>query len=141
MRSQIVRSKRWLLPASAVLACAIAAVVPWSTRVDIPVIVEPAGFARVFSPRPARITAIHAVQGQTIEAGTALISLTSDELGHDIHVAETEIARVKAQLARRTADDSDRENSVIQARELASLQVKLQGLHQEEVELLPEVLE
>jgi putative peptide zinc metalloprotease protein len=135
MRSDIALSKRWLIPACLAVVSGVAAIVPWSRTVDIPVIVEPAQLARTYAPRAARITAVHVAQGQSVEAGTPLVSLISDQLQHDIQVSGTEIGRIKAQLARLTADDSDRENSVIFLRELASQQIKLAGLHKEEAEL------
>ena len=135
MRRQIALHKRWLIPASLALICAVASVVPWSTAISIPVVVEPSQLARTYSPRPATITAVHVSQNQIVAAGAPLVSLISDQLEHDIQIAGTEIARLKAQLARLTADDSDRENSVIFARELASHQIKLQGLDKEKAEL------
>jgi putative peptide zinc metalloprotease protein len=135
MRNQIAVSRRWLFPAGFALAGAIAAIVPWSTRIDIPVIVEPSRLARTYAAKPATIIAVHAEQGQTVAAGALLVSLSSDQLQHDVQIVETEIARLKAQLARLTADDADRENSGVIARELASQQIKLQGLHKEEAEL------
>ncbi len=135
MRRQIALQKRWLIPASVALICALAGVVPWSTAISIPVVVEPSQLARTYAPRPATITAVHVSQNQIVAAGAPLVSLISDQLEHDIQIAGTEIARLKAQLARLTADDSDRENSVIFARELASQQIKLQGLEKEKAEL------
>jgi putative peptide zinc metalloprotease protein len=135
LRPQIFRSKRWLMPAGLTFLCAAAAVIPWSTRIDIPVVVEPSALARVYPPKPATIRAVYAAQGQYIEAGARLISMTSHQLQHDIRIVETQIARVKAQLARLTADDADRENSAVLMREFSSQQAKLQGLRKEEAEL------
>ena len=135
MRQYISRSRRWLIPAGLAGLGALAAVLPWSTRIDIPVIVEPASFARMYAPRAAFIEAVYVAQGQTVEAGAPLVLLHSDQLQHDIQIVETEIARAKAQLARLTVDDADRENRVVIGRELASQQSKLQGLHNEEGEL------
>jgi putative peptide zinc metalloprotease protein len=135
MRHQIARSRRWLIPAGFASVGVLAACVPWSTRIDMPVVVEPSNFARVYAPRAATISAINVTQGQAVEADTILVTLHSDELEHYIRLAETEIARVKAQLARLTADDTDRENRVVLARELASAASKLQGLRKEVAEL------
>lgn len=135
LRPQIFKSKRWLIPAGFTVLGAAAAVIPWSTRIDIPVVVEPSALARVYPPKPATIQAVYAAQGQFVEAGARLISLTSHQLLQDIRMAETQISRVKAQLARLTADDQDRENNGVLMREFSSLQTKLQGLKREEAEL------
>jgi putative peptide zinc metalloprotease protein len=135
MRSDIGRSKRWLIPAGVAFAVLVAAVVPWSRSINIPVIVEPAQLARSYAPRAARVSALHVSQGQLVEAGALLVTLISDQLQQDVRIAEIEIARIRAQLARLTADERDRENSVIFSRELASQQIKLQGLHKEQAEL------
>jgi putative peptide zinc metalloprotease protein len=135
MRRQITKSKRWLLPAGLALGILFAAIVPWSTRVDIPVIIESAELAHIYPPRPALITSMHVVQGQAVEAGAELLSLSSDQLKHDIVIAANGVARVKAQLARLTADDTDRENNAVLMRELSALQAQLNGLRAEEEEL------
>lgn len=135
MRHLIARSRRWVMPAGFASLGVLAACVPWSTRIDIPVVVEPSNFARVFAPRAAAISAINVTQGQVVEADTPLVLLHSDELDYNIRLAETEISRVKAQLARLTADDTDRENRVVLAREMASATGKLQGLRKELAEL------
>lgn len=135
MRGQIGRTNRWLLPAGLALAIVVATIVPWSTRVDIPVVIESAKLAHIYPPRPAVIASVHVAQGQVVEAGAELVSLSSDQLKHDIAITANGVARVKAQLARLTADDTDRENSAVLSRELSALQAKLQGLHVEEKEL------
>ncbi len=136
MKPAILASKRSLVTAGLAAAALGAAIVPWSTRVDIPVIVEPYEMAKVFAPRPARISEIHAQRGATVAAGAPLISLKSDELEHEIRVARTEIARIKAKLARVTADNVDRENSAVSQRELAALTAKHRGLLKEQAELV-----
>ena len=136
MKPVILASKRSLVTACFALTALTAAVVPWSTRVDIPVIVEPYEIVRVYAPRPAQVSEIHAKRGVTVAAGTPLVSLKSDDLEHDIRVVRTEIARVNAKLVRVTADDVDRENSAVSRRELAALTAKYQGLLKEKAELV-----
>ncbi len=135
MKPAIVGSRRSFVSAGVALAVLAAAVLPWSTRVEIPVVVEPFELARVYPPRPAKVSAVHAQRGATVAAGTLLVSLTSDDLEHEIRVVRTEMARIKAKLARLTADDVDRENSAISRRELAVLTAKFQGLQKEKSEL------
>lgn len=135
MKPAIVASRRSYVSAGVAVAALVAAVVPWSTRVEIPVVVEPFELARVYPPRPAKVSAVHAQRGATVAAGTLLVSLTSDDLEHEIRVVRTEMARVKAKLARLTADDIDRENSAVSRRELAALTAKFQGLQKEKSEL------
>ncbi len=136
MKPAIFASKRFLVTAGFATAALLAAVVPWSTRVEIPVIVEPYEMARVYPPRPARISEIHAQRGVAVAAGAPLISLRSDDLEHDIRIVRTEMARVKAKLARLTADDADRENNAVSQRELAALTAKYRGLLKEQAELV-----
>ena len=135
MKPAIVASKRFYVTAGLAALALAAAVVPWSTRVEIPVVVEPFELARVYPPRPAKVLAVHAQRGAAVAAGALLVSLTSDDLEHDIRMTRTEMARVKATLARLTADDLDRENSAVSRRELAALTAKYQGLLKEKSEL------
>ena len=135
MKPAIVTSKRFYVTASLAALTLTAAVLPWSTRVEIPVVVEPFELARVYPPRSAKVAAVHAARGATVAVGTLLVSLESDDLEHEIRIARTEMARVKATLARLTADDVDRENSAVSRRELAALTAKYQGLLKEKSEL------
>ena len=135
MKPAIVASKRLYVTAGLAALALAAAVLPWSTRVEIPVVVEPFELARVYPPRPAKVLAVHAQRGTTVAAGALLVTLASDDLEHDIRITRTEMARVKATLARLTADDLDRENSAVSRRELAALTAKYQGLLKEKSEL------
>lgn len=136
MKSRILSRRQWLIPATALGALACAAVVPWSTRIDIPVIVEPSALARVYPPKAAKIASIHAFPGDTVRSGTILLKLTSDALEYDIKSTRMELEKTRAQLARLVADGDDRQNLGVLSRELLSHQTKLDGLRREAQELV-----
>ena len=73
MRRAIFRSRRSWFSVFAVFAVVLAAVTPWSTRVEIPAILEPSSLVRIFPVRAARIVAMPVFQGETVTAGQALI--------------------------------------------------------------------
>lgn len=132
---EIAKSRRFPVSAGLAALVVLLATIPWSTQVSIPVVVEPGELAHVFPKRSARVATVHAVQGDTVAAGKLLITLSSDELEHDIQVTNLNIQMLRARLARLTADDKDRENRLVSMGELASHSAKLRGLTKEKQEL------
>ncbi len=56
--------------------------VPWSTRIDVPAVIEAAEMTRLYPTRPAEVVSIHVAQGQLVAAGAPIVTLTSRELAH-----------------------------------------------------------
>ena len=135
MAPEIAKSRRLPVSAAVFAVLALLAIVPWSTRVTIPVVIEPKELARIFPKRNARVVTVDAAQGEKVEAGKVIVTLSSDELEHDILLTNLNIQMLHARLARLTADDKDRENRVVSIVELASHTEKLRGLTKEKLEL------
>lgn len=133
----VIRKRpRSLVTAAIAVAAVLAAVVPWSTRIDVPAVVEAKSLARIYPPRPAEITAVHVTQGQSIRAGDPVVTLRSPELEHQTALASRKLALVELRLGRRGADDKDRESSLSLERERAALRSQLAGLAAERAELV-----
>lgn len=136
MRDQIRRSRRTLVSAGTLAACLIAGLVPWSTRVEIPAILEPQKIAKVYPAKPARIASIYVQQGQFVEAGTALVVLESPDIERDIQLARTKLRLARMQHARRLANAADREATLELESKVASLHSRIQGLEKEREEFI-----
>ncbi len=109
--------------------------VPWSTRIDVPAVIEAAEMTRLYPTRPAEVVSIHVTQGQLVAAGAPIVTLTSRELAHELQLTDKKIALVELRLARRGSDAEDRSKSLSLERELQSLRTKRSGLAAEQGEL------
>ncbi len=135
-RRRIRVAPRAWISAGAVAALAVAAVVPWSTRIRVPAVVEAAELSRVFPPRPGHVEQILVAAGQRVTAGEPIARISSAELAHELALARRRIALIEMRLARRGADDADRERSLTLERELQAERSRRAGLEREAAELV-----
>lgn len=131
----ITRTRRTYWTAGTAGSLALAALVPWSGRVDVPVVVEPIAYQRVFPPLAAEIRSVTAVQGRQVVGGEVLAVLYSENLEQQIRVARNKIHATGVRLARMVADQTDRRSAVVLERELKSATTELAGLLESREEL------
>jgi putative peptide zinc metalloprotease protein len=103
--------------------------VPWSRDVEIPAILEARDAVLVHPPRPARVKSVLVGVGDPLREGDPLVELDAPDVDNEMRLTETRIALAERRLARRIADATDREQSLVLEDELAALRVNLAGLH------------
>lgn len=135
MRREIASRRRVLLPIGAGAVLFGLAVVPWSGRVEIPAVIEAAELQHIHAPRPARVEAVHVARGAEVAAGTALVTLASPDIDHELALAETRLKLARMKHARRGADAIDREASIVIENEIAAQLARIAGLKKERAEL------
>ena len=131
MRANLRLNRNVFLTLASCAALLAVILIPWSSRVAVPAVFEAADVRHVFAPAAGLITAIHVARGATVERGTPLVTLAAPELANDIRRTELKLALVVLRRARRTADEADREDSVVLAEEEAALTHRLDGLSRE----------
>jgi putative peptide zinc metalloprotease protein len=132
----IIRSNRRVLVTAVGGALLMAAfVVPWSGTVYVPAVIEARDMTRVFPPRAARVVSVQVRPGQTIVAGALLVQLEAPDLSHELNIVRMRLAAVRVRLARRGADEADREDNLVLESELATLGIRQSGLLKEHDEL------
>jgi putative peptide zinc metalloprotease protein len=109
---------------------------PVSGRVDVPVVVEPAVYERIFPPLSARLVEILAKPEQQVKKGDVLFRFTSDVLQQQIRLSQIKANMVKARLARVTADKRDKSKLLPLRQSLAALQTRLAGFGREQKRLI-----
>jgi putative peptide zinc metalloprotease protein len=135
MRQLIWKSGRARMTIIGLSVLALLFVVPWSSTVKIPAVLESTDVAHIFPPRPARVVTVHTVAGQTVRKGDKLIQLDSADLESERRITITKIDAVQMRLARRFADKEDRDDSLVLESAMTSLRMKLDGLNKEQQEL------
>ncbi len=135
-RGDMAASARARLTLGAVACLGLLAVVPWSSSVEIPAVVESGALTRIYPLRPARVAQIHVTHGAEVVAGQPLVTLTSPDIAQDIDLSVTKLRLAQLQHARRGADRSDLEDTVVLESTIASLKSRIEGLKREQAELV-----
>jgi putative peptide zinc metalloprotease protein len=136
-----LRKKIAVRPRTAItVACALIvlglAVVPWSSSVAVPAVLEPLELARLHSVRPAYLAAVHVKQGQAVEAGAEIATLISPEIRHELETTRIRLRLARQQFARRIADAADRESSLEIEQSISMFATRIEGLEREAAELV-----
>lgn len=135
LRRQIIRSKRSLVTAGACLGLVTLMAIPWSTRVEIPAVLERARVQAVFPPRSGQIAEVLGVQGQSVREGAPLMVLRAPQLDHALTRAQQRLAVAKIKFAQRGAVGRELENSLVLNERAATETRRIRGLHEEITEL------
>jgi putative peptide zinc metalloprotease protein len=128
-------TRRSHITAAATALAVIAAIVPWSTKISIPAVVEAAELARVYPQRSGVVARVVVMSGDQVQAGQVLVELRSDETDHQIALIKGKIALLQMRLARRSSDSEDRAQSLVMEQELRSVKSELEGLWKEQANL------
>lgn len=122
------------------LAIAVSIVVlffsPWAATIRVPAILEAGSLARVFPQKAGIVERVAVKPGDRVESGSVLFVLSSAELNYQILIARKKLNLVKMRLARRSADDVERSNSLSLEQELQSVAAELDGLEREKQQLI-----
>ncbi len=135
LRRQIFVSRRTAQAAVCAAAVLVMCLVPWSTRVEIPAVVESERLQAVFPIKAARIETRHVRHGDIVRAGDLLLTLSSPDIEQEIERSRISLRLARLQYSRRIADPMDRESSLILESTISALLAKLEGLKQELAEL------
>jgi putative peptide zinc metalloprotease protein len=132
---QTASLRRVTVTAGAFLSLLLLLVVPWSTRIEVPAILEAADLVQVYPPRAAEVVRINARRGGFVHEFAPIITLNDREIESKIADTKIRIDITRLRLARTVADRIDREESLVLTHELASLQTKLGGLQKQKDDL------
>jgi putative peptide zinc metalloprotease protein len=128
MRKEILSSRRSRVTGAILAAVLGVVVLPWSSTVRIPAVLEAQGIVQVHPPVAARVEAVAMLPGQSIGKGAALVSLAAPLLRRELQLAEKKLAVIALRQSRRTSDESDRQAAVVLDQEAAALNEKRLGL-------------
>lgn len=135
MRKAILSSRRAALTAG-IVACMIAElVVPWSSSVEVPAVLEASGIARIYPSVPAQVRELRVARGQTVHQGETLATLAAPALDQELKLTERKLELVRLRQSRRASDGADRDEAVVLDQEHASLIERRAGLMQQMREL------
>lgn len=108
---------------------------PLSGRVDVPAVVEPAHYERIFPPVPAKLEKILVRRDEPVRKGAVLFRFSSPQLSQRIKIARIERDLLEARLARLIADREDKSKRLPLLQELSALRATLDGYEREQEQL------
>ncbi len=135
MRDRIRMSRRSRVTIGFAAVLLALAVLPWSTTVYVPAVLESSALARLYPPRAARIVKLHVASGQRVAAGDLVVSLDVPDLAFEISGTRARLKAVVMRLDRLSADGLDRDDKLVLDGERASLRTRLAELEKQRTEL------
>jgi putative peptide zinc metalloprotease protein len=126
-RDAIVANKRGRIFGFALLALVVLAILPLDRSVSAPAVLSPIGDAPLVSGDPAQIAKIHVRNGDSVAAGTPIMTLLSPDLDREAALHRVEIARLTAQMDRAMSDAQDMSNRAVLERQLMGEREALAG--------------
>lgn len=129
MREKLVKTKRSYLSFAITCGFLLICIVPWSSTVKIPAVLEADDHVQIFPQDAGKITALHLTDGQRVLKGDVLAELTSPALEFELKQTKYRIANLNKRLGRISADLQDREQAIILQRELIREKKRLLGIN------------
>ena len=136
MRKAILASRRTALTACVLSALLVQSIIPWSSRVAIPAVLEVDGVAQLYPPVPAQVTAVHVERGQVVAAGAVLVSLSAPSITQELELTDRKTEIVRLRQSRRASDAQDREAAVVLDQQFTTLMERRAGLMQQLADLV-----
>jgi putative peptide zinc metalloprotease protein len=131
LRKAIRWKPRFWGSTTALAALLLALVLPWSRQVQIPAVMEPAAYARLYPSVPAEVQQVQVVPGQQVKAGDILVVLSSPRLEKEMSVARMRLALVEERIARRMGDAKDMAATLLLEKDSLSLIEKTAALQRQ----------
>ncbi len=128
LRTIIMKTNRTKITAALTVMMVALFVTPWSSKVKVPAIITAENQSSIHPLADGQIVKIHITEGQQVRQGQILLELRSPLLSFQIQQSKKHIALLKTLLGRRSADKTDRANSLVLTQELGAEQDKLLGM-------------
>lgn len=135
MRISILRSRRTYATFGICGLLVGLAILPWSTQVTVPAVLEAGKISKVFPPRSSRVKEVRVVQGAHVVRGQVLVQLAQPDLDQEQRTMGAKRDAIRLRLNRLSADRDDRGDKLVLESELSSLTSRLAGLAIEQSEL------
>lgn len=135
MRKALFATGRTVAALALALAAIVGFVIPWSTQIEIPTVLETEQLQSVHPIRAARITAVLVKQGDRVHKGATLVTFDASDIEDELRRSRIELEIAMLQYGRRISDAVDKEGSLVLQSRIDSLTAKIAGLEQERSDL------
>lgn len=128
------RTRVWA-SAGMVIALAAALLIPWSSRVSLPAVLESTPHATLYTPVPGRIVEIAIKEGGQVERGDTLLALESPTLDKEVALTRQRIEVEQLRGRRQFADQKEIAKHQVTLETLKAHLSQLEGLLQQQQNL------
>lgn len=136
LRREIVARRRGVLVGAAALCAIGACLVPWSTSIRVPALMDDRDTASVYPRRSAMVQAVHATNGARLPAGAPVVALIAPDLDHEIRMVQRRLRAAELRLERSVGSSEDRAQIIVLRQSFDALRAQLAGLERERAELV-----
>lgn len=130
-REGISWNRRSLQTVAGVLVLCLIVLVPWRTRIDIPVVVRPMNYSHLHAPMSGQITQIHVKAGHRVAQGDVLFELENPQIPEQQRIVESELRALNWQLGRHHLAGDLRRNLQVLKRQKQISEAKQRSLHEQ----------
>lgn len=122
------RGGRVALAGAGLGAALLVLCVPWSSRVEVPAVLEASQVSALHAPLAARVLKVHVQDGQQVHAGELLLELRSPDLEARQRIVRREVEILQLQLRRQAGRSETAADSGIVEQRLAEAVAEYRGL-------------
>ena len=127
---------RILATTSIVVLPLLVLIIPWSSRINVPAVLQASELAQVYTGKAAQVVEVHVKRGSQVKQGAPIITLHSPKLTEKIQIARLEISQLELHIANASLVQIGIEDMLVLRRAIQSEQSKLDGLLSEKAELV-----
>lgn len=127
-RRAAVQRGRTLLTGGGLLLVLLLLALPWRTGVEVPALLEARRASGLYAALPARLKAVHVIDGQAVAAGDLLLEFESPDLDARQAIVRSEIQTLQLQLRRQAGRSETAADVGILEQRLAEALAEYRGL-------------
>ncbi|ROP58369.1 putative peptide zinc metalloprotease protein [Enterobacter sp. BIGb0383] len=101
---------------------------PWRSQVEIPAVLEASRVSTLYAPVAAQVRQVQVKDGQRVEAGEVLLTLTSADLDFRLAIIRQRTGILQLQMRRQAANRDTAGDALILEQELAAALAQYRGL-------------
>ena len=135
MKETILKRRRTFISAGIFTGMIALGLMPLSTTVKVPAVIEANQFERIYPVVPAQISMLNVSPNQRVSKGDVLIELTAPEVDNKLNITAIRMASVQTRLDRAAGDTLDKQQILVLQRELAHLIEEKAGLERQRARL------
>lgn len=136
MRSKLFATRRTKLTLAIAAAGVLAVLLPWSSTIEVPAVLEAAELQAIYPTRSARVSSVLVKHGDNVRSGDVIATLVATDIEDELRRTRISLQMAELQHGRRVADATDREQSFVIESTIAALRSKIEGLLQEQKDLV-----
>jgi putative peptide zinc metalloprotease protein len=110
-------------------------IIPWPPQIQLPAMLNSKNFRRVFSPIPARIEKIHVKNGQTVQQGEILFTMSNPQIDYNLTQTTTLCRDLEKELQRLINGNESLEYRHILESRLTAALTELAGYRKQQQQL------